>query len=150
MSDRLTLKEGPLLEALLAAQRESESVVSYPEIERWAAALVDLSEELGEPLLFPVTAMAERLVGAAVAAGQGRLRVRSHCTTLEGESVLLLDLSAVTPLQILEAAQHARLLGAGEVKGCAVHLHSKERLEEIDGYLELTLRAAPTPVPAAA
>src|SRR4051794_10539030 len=69
------LKQGPLLRGLLAAQQESETAVAFPDIEQWANALVSLSTKLGDPLLLPVTGPAERLVGAAVAAARGRLRV---------------------------------------------------------------------------
>lgn len=144
------LQHGPLLKGLIGAQHESEAAVSYPDITRWAHALVSLSTELGDPLLMPVAGPAERLVGAAIAAARGRLRVRSLGGTLDGEHVLLVEAVAVTPLQLLQSARHARFLGATQVAACAVHLHSRGGIEDVDGFFDLASRASLLTVPAAA
>ncbi len=132
------LRRGPLLEALLAAQDASEAAVTHPAIVGWTDALIALAAELGDPLLLPVTGPAERLVGAATVVARGSLRVRSLSGTLEGEHVLLVDLVAVTPLQLLQAARHARLLGAADIAGCAISLGSRDGIEELDHYTDLT------------
>jgi hypothetical protein len=131
------LHRGPLLKGLLAAQDASEAAVSYPAIVGWADALIALAAELGDPLLLPVSGPAERLVGAATVAARGSVRVRSRGGTLDGERVLLVDLAAVTPLQLLQAARHARLLGAADVAGCALSLDSPDGIEELDSYADL-------------
>ncbi len=131
------LERGPLLKALLAAQDASEAAVSYPAIVGWADALIALAAELGDPLLLPVSGPAERLIGAATVAARGSLRVRSLSGTVDGERVLLVDLAAVTPLQLLQAARHARLLGAAAVAGCAVSLDARDGIEELDSYADL-------------
>jgi hypothetical protein len=132
------LQRGPLLEALLAAQDASEAAVSYPAIVGWADALIALATELGDPLLLPVSGQAERLVGAAtLAARGGGLRVRSPSGSLNGERVLLVDLAVVTPLQLLQAARNARLLGAADVAGCAISINSRNGIEGLDSYADL-------------
>jgi hypothetical protein len=131
------LHRGPLLEGLLAAQDASDAAVSYPAIVGWADALIALAADLGDPLLLAVSGPAERLVGAATVAARGSLRVRSLGGTLGAERVLLVDLVAVTPLQLLQAARHARLLGAAYVAGCALSLDSQDGIEGLDNYADL-------------
>jgi hypothetical protein len=133
----LSPDHGPLLLGLLEAQKESDAATAYPTIRRWADALVKLSAALEHPVLLPVTAAAERLVGAAVVVGRGRLRVCTLSDTLEDERILLVDVAAVSGVHMLQSAEHARRLGAAEILGCAVRLHSGDGIDGLDGYFDL-------------
>jgi hypothetical protein len=134
------LKRGPILDDLLAAQDEAEAAVDYPVAERWASALAELSCELGNAILWPVSGPAERLAGVAVVAGRGNVRVRSLSRRLDGEQVLLVEVIAVTPLQLLAAAMQARSLGAEVVHGCALRIASEDGCELLDSYTALGSR----------
>ena len=134
-------ERGPLLDRLITAQEESDAVASYPNIDRWARVLGSVAAELDDPLLLPVSGVAERLVGAALVATHGGVRVCALSETLDGERVLVVDAVAVSALSMLTAARHARALGASHVAGCAVHLYSSPALGEMDGYIDLAARA---------
>jgi hypothetical protein len=122
---------GPLLEGVLEAQREDAEATAFPRVESYCAALEALCEELGSPVVWPVGPAAERLAGAAVIWSRGRIRVRDWSSATKGDRVLLLAVAAVSPLPINTAAEHARALGAAEVRACGVavqdadssHLH---------------------------
>jgi hypothetical protein len=134
------LVAGPLLAELVDAQVAAERELAYPNVRVWAQQVVQLCERLGGPLVWPVDAPAERLAGAAEVVGGGRLRVRGWTHGCEGERVLLLSVTAVTPAGILAAAEHARRLGAREVYACGVHIGGTENpavKEALDSYSEL-------------
>lgn len=111
---------GPMLDRVIGAQRTSEEIVSYPRLLEVAAALACHCDDLDWPLLWPTSAAAERLVGAAVLVGEGRVRVRGWTDDVQGESVLVVEVEAVTPLSMIQAASQARALGAAEVRGCGI------------------------------
>jgi hypothetical protein len=111
---------GPLLAALMQAQQADEEALAYPRLEALAVSLCDHCDELHSPLVWPVGAAAERLVGASVLTSEGSIRVRGWRDDLRGERVLLATVTAVTPLSLVEAAKHARAMGAIEVHVCGV------------------------------
>jgi hypothetical protein len=122
----MTTSTGPLVQRLLCAQRSAEESTQHPKIQVLADQLLSLLEELGWPLLWPVDPFAERLVGAAVACGNGKPTVRSFSSTVEGADVLLVAVAAVSSAGLVEAAGCARLLGATVVRGCGVEVPGAE------------------------
>src|SRR5438105_4343677 len=119
-SEGVSTDAGPLLTGVFRAQGLDEVASSYPAIEAHAAAVVDATARLGDPLVWPVDAVGERLAGAATVVGQGHVRVRGWSSPIVGERVLLLAGALVTPLPLLAVAEQARLLGAVEIFACAL------------------------------
>jgi len=113
---------GPLLAALIDAQREDEAALSYPRITSLASALAEHCDDLGQPVVLPMGEAADRLLGATVVISEGEVRPRGWTGDLAGERVLLLCVSAVSPSSLVEAASHARAMGAIEVHACGVNV----------------------------
>jgi hypothetical protein len=109
---------GPLLDNLVDAHRRAEAATAYPELAGYATALADRCEELDSPLVWPVGEPAERLAGAAVLASEGRIRLRGWSDHVAGERVLVIAVAHVSPLEMVQAADHARAIGADEVHAC--------------------------------
>lgn len=130
---------GPLLTRLIEAQRTAEGLLSYPSVQEAADALVRHCKAHRWPLLWPAGPAAERLVGAAILAGAGRVRARGWTDPVDGQSVLVVDVGAVTAQSILQCADHARALGASEVCGCGLNLADVGDLDGLDGYTALTV-----------
>jgi hypothetical protein len=120
---------GPLLRGLLAAHRTATQVTTYPELSCYASRLTTLCQDMDSPLVWPVGEAAERLVGAAVLASEGEVRVRGWTDDIRGERVVLLAVAAVSPLSLVEVARHARAMGAGEVHACGVEVAGLMALE---------------------
>lgn len=114
---------GPGLAEVLAAQRADEDIVAYPQLEKYATALADLCQVLNGPSLWPVGTAAERLAGAAAVVGRGRVHFWGQGDDHFHQQVLLVTVSAVTPLALLFAADQARRLGATEVMACGVNVN---------------------------
>jgi hypothetical protein len=114
------VRAGPLLTNLVAAHKAAERAIAYPELPHYAASLADLCDDMGSPLVWPVGEAAERLAGAAVLVSEGETRVRGWTDDLRGERALLVAVAAVSPLGLIEAARHARALGAYEVHACSI------------------------------
>lgn len=119
---RTVLQLGPGLKQILVAQGLADEVVRHPQLEGYADALVALSHELGHPTVWPVGSSAEQLAGAANLLSCGGVRVLASDCDLEGERVLVLTVTALTPLPLLVAAGRAKLLGAVEIYGCGVQV----------------------------
>ncbi len=113
---------GPLLHGVIAAQRTDEQATAYPELKDVAARLAQRSRDLGAPLVWPVCAAAERLAGAAVLLSEGGVRLQGWTDGVQGERILLVTGAGVTPIGLLQAADHARALGAAEVHACGVEV----------------------------
>jgi hypothetical protein len=113
---------GPLLSNLVSAHRAAERATAYPELSAYASSLAALCEDMGSPLVWPVDEAAQRLAGAAVLTSQGELRLRGWTDEIRGERVLLTCVAAVSPLGLIEAARHARTLGAIEVHACGIEV----------------------------
>ncbi len=62
------------------------------------------------------------LAGAAVLASEGEMRVRGWTDDIRGERILLAPVAAVTPLGLVEAAEHAHAMGASEVHACGIEV----------------------------
>jgi hypothetical protein len=118
---------GPLLEAVFEAQRYDEEATAYPAVAALGTALARVVEELGCPVVWPVGAPAERLVGAATVLSKGRVKTAGWTAPLLYQRILLLAVTSVSPLPLLLAAEQARHLGAMEVHACGVNV------EGIDG-----------------
>jgi hypothetical protein len=136
----IAIDVGPGLAAVLAAQRLDEEAVDYPAIGGYAGALARLCSTIDDPCVWPVGAAAERLAGAALVFGCGRMRVRGWSSDLAGQRVLLVTVAATTPLPLFVAAEQALSLGAREVLACGVHVQGIEhsRLAPWVAYFELT------------
>jgi hypothetical protein len=136
MSDTVAL--GPLLEQVVDAQRANERVLSYPLIEHYARALADTSASLEHPVLWPVGDAAQRLVGATVLISAGRVRPHWWGIDLAGERVLLVAVTAATPLALGEAAERVRAFGAAQVHACGVSVEAIDEAESLfDSYVAL-------------
>jgi hypothetical protein len=137
MSSAVLQNSGPLLTRLVAAQRLEEAAVRYPEIERWADALITRAHQLRGCLIWPVGAPAERIAGVAVARARGRIDVGLWNATVEGRTVLLFAVAGVTPLSLLLAAEQLRGRGAGEVHACGVAISGVDEASGIESFRPL-------------
>lgn len=137
----VTAAAGPLLTALIAAHRTAEQITAYPQLSSYASRLAALCEDMGSPLVWPVGEAAERLAGAAVLESEGEVRVRGWTDDITGERVLLITVAAVTPFALVQAAYHARSMGAVEVHACGAVVAGldAEALGIYDSYAELTV-----------
>lgn len=136
-----TLDVGPALEEIRAAQREDDEAAQHPQLKSYATALAKMCRDLGDPVVWPVGPPAERLAGAAVILSGGEVFARGWTTDITGKRVLLVTVTAVTPLPLLAAAERARRLGATEIYSCGVRvegLRSDELPETLDAYIPLT------------
>jgi hypothetical protein len=111
---------GPLLAGLVRTHQQAEAITSYPELSGYALALATRCEELGQPLVWPVGEPAQRVAGAAVLVSEGEVRVRGWVDCPQDKRILLVGVAAVSPIELLQAAGHARAMGAAEVHVCAV------------------------------
>ena len=119
----VTLQEaGPLLTRLVAAQQFEERAVSYPAIEQIADSLIARAKELGDCMIWPIGAAAERIAGVATAREQGRIEVGCWNTLVVGRRLLVFSVVAVSPLSLAAAAGQLRRRGAAEIHGCGVDI----------------------------
>jgi hypothetical protein len=147
MSNVLT--PGPLLNDLFRVQRLNERAISFPQLAAYCDAVEASCEALGDPIVWPVGAAAERISGAVVLSSCGRVRVRDWNSRVDGEHVLLLTVAAVTPLGLVAAAKQAKALGARKVSACGVDVKGSEAAELrewIDGYLALSVASERKPL----
>lgn len=131
---------GPGLLQLLDAQRREDGFVAWPELERYARALVEACEEVdGHPLVWPVGRAAERLAGAAALFGGAGFRVRRALGDVSGELVIVTAVTAVTPLPLVTAAKQAMALGARKVFAAGVDVEGVEECPPgvFAGYIAL-------------
>jgi hypothetical protein len=137
MSSSVLQTEGPLLCRLIAAQGVEEAAVGYPQIERWADALIIRANQLPSSLIWPVGAPAERIAGVAVARARGELDVGLWNATVVGRTVLLFAVAGVTPLSLILAAEQLRRRGACEVHACGVAISGAAEADCIDSFRPL-------------
>lgn len=119
---------GSALMGLLNAQEEDDALVQHDRLENLARSLVQLSDSLGSPLVWPVGPAAERIAGASVVLSRGAVRVRGWNTEICGEHVLVVATALLTNRPILAAARQAELLGASGVFACGVNVEGVEGL----------------------
>jgi hypothetical protein len=120
MSRDVLQNPGPLLTQLVAAQRLEEEAVQYPQIERWADALVDCANQLPGCLIWPVGPPAERIAGVAIARARGRIDVGLWNAAVIGRTVLVFAVASVTPLSLTLTAEQLRRRDAGAVHACGI------------------------------
>jgi len=114
---------GPGLSQLLSAQRREDALIASPQLELYAQALVDTCRRIGgQPVVWPTSRASERLAGAASLLGGRAFRVRGSCGDVSGERVVVVAVTALTPLPLLTAAHHASALGAREVFAAGVEI----------------------------
>jgi hypothetical protein len=121
---------GPLLRALLEAQRKDEESTAYPLIGEYARRIAVLCRRLGDPVLWPVGPAAERLVGAAVVISEGAAQARGWSSSLNDTDVLLVGTVATGPVELVAAASHARALYAVRVHACAIDVPGVDQVAE--------------------
>jgi hypothetical protein len=131
ISSTLLQNPGPLLSRLVAAQRLEEEAVQYPQIEKWADALISCANQLPGCLIWPVGAPAERIAGVAVARARGLVDVGLWNASIEGRTVLVFAVAGVTPLSVMLAAEQLRRRGAGDVQACGVAISGLAEAEGI-------------------
>jgi hypothetical protein len=134
MTSHTLQKAGPLLSRLIAAQRLEEHAAQYPQIERWADALIAYAEQLPGCLIWPVGSSAERIVGAATVRCRGDIDVGLWNTPLDGRVVLVFAVAGVTPLSLTLAAEQLRRRGAAEVHGCGVMIDGTREATGLDSF----------------
>jgi hypothetical protein len=140
----LSYKEtGPLLRLVLDAQDADEAATEFGQLEELAAALISLADALGKPVVWPIGAAAERLVGAATIASKGALRTLRWSRPPVGESVLLVCINSTSPLPLLMTAEYARRIGTRTIHACGRDIHgldgsgalsSFESFHALDGH----------------
>jgi hypothetical protein len=140
-----TLDVGPALDEVRTAQREDDEAAQHPQLESYGNALAKMCHDLGYPTVWPVGPAAERLAGAAMILSRGKVHARGWNTEITAKRVLLVTVTAVTPLPLVAAAQHARSLGAAEVYSCGVRVHGlrpDEVPKILNAYIPLTTEQA--------
>jgi hypothetical protein len=114
------------LAALLGAQDVEVAATQFPAIEAHAAALVTLGQRLGDPVIWPIGAAAERIAGAATLISAGGVRLREWNTTVRGQRVLIFVVVALTPLSLFAGARQALNMGAVAVDACGLRVDGLE------------------------
>jgi hypothetical protein len=135
---------GPLLAQLVAAQRLEEEAVAYPQIEKWADALVTCATKLPDCLIWPVGSPAERIAGVATARAQGHVDVGTWNGPVEGRIILLFAVAGVTPLSLTLAAEQLRRRGVADVHACGIAITGGTAVEGIASFQSLADELAPT------
>lgn len=123
-----------MLEGLARAHRQAEAVTAYPELAEYAVALAARCEELGQPLVCPVGEPAQRVAGAAVLTSEGDVRLRGWSSPPSGERILIVGVAAVSPIELVQAAEHARAMGAAEVHACGIQVAGLDAFELADVF----------------
>lgn len=117
---------GDGLAAVLGAQEAEAEAVRFPALEAHASALIALDQDLGDPVVWPVGAAAERIAGAATLMSGGRIRVREWNSEVRGERVLVFAVVALTPFSLFAAAHQALNMGADAVQACGLRIEGFE------------------------
>lgn len=118
MSD--TYEVGPLLLGVLDAELRADRALTYPNISRFADAVVQSAREIGQPVLMPVGADGQRILGAVELRCEGGIEQWGWRTSIRGRDVLLVAVTGVSELETAAAAESALRLGARTVHLCAV------------------------------
>jgi hypothetical protein len=137
MTSTLLQSPGPLLSQLIEAQRLEEEAVRYPQIERWADALVTRAKQLPGILIWPVGAPAERIAGVATARARGRVEVGLWNAPVDGRTILLFAVAGVTPLSLTLTAEQLRRRGAGDVHACGIAITGVASADGIESFQSL-------------
>jgi hypothetical protein len=132
--DSLRGTAGPLLSELLNAQSLEAQIVDFPQIEAAADAVMHRAVDLGDCLVWPVGAAAERVAGVVTARGRGAIDVGSWNTPVQGRRLLLVLIAAVSPLELNGAAEQLRLRGAAEIHACGIDVRDGDRAVGIASY----------------
>ena len=117
-----------LLEQLTAAQRTAALALSAAHIEHVAEELNAYAHELSFPVLVPVSEMAERLVGAALACTHAPIEAVSDTAAPKGRRVLLVEAAAVTDLHLARCADVMERQGAHVVGSFAIEVQEPPRV----------------------
>ena len=137
MNSAVLQSPGPLLSLLVTAQRLEEEAVRYPQIERWADALVTRANELPGCLIWPVGSPAERIAGVATTRARGRIDVGVWNAPVDGRAILLFAVAGVTPLSLTLTAEQLRRRGAGDVHACGIAITGVAAADGIDSFRSL-------------
>lgn len=111
---------GPLLLGVLDAELRADEALTYPNISRFADAVVQAAREIGQPVLMPVGADGQRILGAVALRCEGEIEHWGWRTSIRGRDVLLVAVTGVSDLESAAAAESALRLGARTVHLCAV------------------------------
>lgn len=137
MSSESLSHAGPLLTRLLAAQRVEEDVVSHHRIEAVADGLIDRAREIGDCLVWPIGAAAERVAGVVTARSAGDVRVGAWNTDVRETRLLVFVVAGVTPMTLSAAVEQLHRRGASEVHGCGVEIVGGSGVVGLDSYVSL-------------
>jgi hypothetical protein len=133
------LQAGPLLAGVLAAEEQADCALRYPLLVSYADAVLDVARQLERPLLIPVGADGQRLLGAVEVRCEGEYEQYGWQTSVAGRNVLLVAVTGVSGLEVSAAAESARRLRAREVHACAVDAAVGKGVQ-LDSFIELEPR----------
>jgi hypothetical protein len=135
---------GPLLTRVLEAQEAEAAAVGYPQLEMLGRAVARRAQQLGDCLVWPAGAAAERIGAAVTLATKGEVEVGSWNSGVDGRRVLLLVVAGVTAMSLESTAVRLRRSGAVEVHGCGVRVAGAEEVSVLDSYTSLAGESHPS------
>lgn len=135
------LEPGPLLAAVIDAEQRADHILRYPLLNSYAEAVVDVARELARPVLLPVGADAQRLLGAIEMSCAGAYDQYGWRTSINGRDVLLVAVVGVSGVEIAATARYARRLGASKVHACAADAVIGD-VDELDSFTQLRPRSS--------
>lgn len=128
---------GPLLTRVLEAQEAETDAVAYPQLEMLGRAVARRAKQLGDCLVWPAGAAAERIGAAVTLATKGEVEVGSWNSGVDGRRVLLVVVAGVSAISLESTAVRLRRSGAAEVHGCGVRVTGAEKVTVLDSYTSL-------------
>lgn len=139
----MSVRIGDLLEGLLHAQNLDDDVVAFPNIETYARRVLACATQFERPILQPVGATAQRLLGAVELLAQGTVDISDWGSTVQGRHVLLVGTVAQSFIEFEMAATTLRRQGATGVHGCAVQVPTNQPSTTLDSFAILADRPQP-------
>src|SRR4051794_36692377 len=102
----------PLLSGLLMAQNRDNEVVGTAHIEDHAKLVIEFAQQFHDPILIPIGAAAQRLLGAVTLLACNTLDIPITAHRLVGREVLLVGPVTASLIEFEAAATNARRRGA--------------------------------------
>lgn len=141
LSMSLSVQACPLLADVIDAEERADQVLRFPLLPLYGDAVLEIARQLKRPLLMPVGADGQRLLGAVELLCEGKHELCGWRTAVIGRDVLLVGVVGVSGLEVSAAAQSARRLGARQVHACAVDAVLADG-GEVDSFTQLRPRTS--------